>query len=556
MLADCGVHSSRASSVIPLRSPNQMRIFRVITVLGVLALAGCSDALAPSASEEAAHPLAQLLEPPAGIPVVKDRYIVEFQAHVQDVNGLAQALVTQGGGRLHSTYRWAIRGFSATLSPAAVEALRRSPHVASVGPVEIGRFGNTIQTGAVWNLDRIDQRVGRSGGYEYAYSGQGVHVYVLDSGIQPGHPEFGGRASADYDGAGGSAWDCLGHGTQVAGIIGSSTYGVAKQVRIHAIRVSGENCTNTPNIEALLNGIEWLIPNRQLPAVANMSLQWITDSRVDAAINRLIDAGVTVVTIAGNAKEGFPPEDACRYAPARVPRAITVGSISQNDVVSTFSNSGTCIDIFAPGESITTTNIYDGHTTTQGTSVAAPHVAGAAALYLQNDPSASPAAVASALTRNATPDRLTGLNGSPNRLVRTPLLIPVHRLYKQASGDHMYSLSSTDGGSTGYVLEERASFFLGRGATGFTDLYRCVIPSGSWDHFLSTDSRCEGMTQEGSIGRIATSKVQGAGTVALFRLLNPWSGDHLHTISTSERQSLISGGWRDEGVTGYVYTEW
>jgi hypothetical protein len=178
------------------------------------------------------------------------------------------------------------------------------------------------------------------------------------------------------------------------------------------------------------------------------------------------------------------------------------------------------------------------------------------ALYLQNDPSASPADVATAITRNATLNRLTGLNGSPNLLVRAPLLIPVHRLYKQASGDHLYSLSPIDGISTGYVLEGRNYFFLGRGGTGFADLYRCVIPSGSWDHFLSTDSRCEGMTQEGGMGRIATSQVPGAGTVPLFRLLDPKTGDHFYTISASERQSALSSGWRDEGVTGYVYTQW
>jgi subtilisin family serine protease len=307
--------------------------------------------VAPNASITSEGRLAHLLVPSAGVPIVKDRYIVELRDDVEDVSGVSQALLNRAGGRLHSTYRRAIKGFSATLSPAAVEALRRNPQVASIGPVEIGRFGNTIQTGAVWNLDRIDQRDGRSGGYEYAYSGQGVHAYVLDSGIQPGHPEFGGRASADHDGTGGSAWDCLGHGTQVAGVVGSATYGVAKQVRIHAIRVGGENCVNSVNTDALLRAIDWLISNKQRPAVANLSIERISDYRVDNAIERLIDAGVTVVTIAGNAKLNSPAENACLYAPARVPRAITVGAVNQNDAVRATSNYGSCVDIFAPGES-------------------------------------------------------------------------------------------------------------------------------------------------------------------------------------------------------------
>ncbi len=348
--------------------------------------------------------------------VIPGRYIVTVD------DGARPAAVARGRGATPVVVLTrAINGFVAELTPAQVALLNADPTVERIEPDRVVSILETqTQTPATWGLDRIDQ-VGLplSGTYSYDTTGAGVTAYIIDTGILGSHTEFIGRISAGYtaitDGKG--TTDCNGHGTHVAGTVGGTTYGVAKDVTLVPVRVL--DCAGSGSISGVIAGVNWVIGNHAAgaPAVANMSLGGGASSSLDSAVASAVADGVTFAVAAGNSNA-----DACRYSPARAASAITVGATTSTDARASYSNYGSCLDVFAPGSSITAA-WYTSTTATatiSGTSMATPHVAGAAALLLQSDPKATPATISSRLLAQATANKVTDARtGSPNLLLST-----------------------------------------------------------------------------------------------------------------------------------------
>jgi len=326
-----------------------------------------------------------------------------------------QSLGLSVGAQVQQVYTAALQGLAVGLSDSQLAALRANPSVDYIEADQVISI-DTTQTGATWGIDRIDQRaLPLSGTYSYTNTGSGVRAYIIDTGIRTSHNEFGGRASVGYDaiGDGQNGQDCNGHGTHVSGTVGGSTYGVAKSVSLIAVRVL--NCSGSGSNSGVIAGVDWVRQNAIKPAVANMSLGGGASSALDTAVSNTIASGVTFAIAAGNSNR-----NACNYSPARVSTAITVGATTSTDTRASYSNYGSCLDIFAPGSSITSAwNTSDTATNTiSGTSMATPHVAGVAALYLQGNPTASPSTVRNALVANATSGVVGSAGrGSPNLLL-------------------------------------------------------------------------------------------------------------------------------------------
>ena len=353
---------------------------------------------------------------------IENSYIVVLNEDVVGERGrnsiapyIATELAGTHRGKLMHVYQHALNGFAVEMTEEDAERLSEDFRVAYIE--EDGEVtADATQNNPPWGLDRIDQRnLPLNAIYTFNWTGSGVRAYVIDTGIRTDHTQFGGRASNVFDAFGGNGQDCNGHGTHVAGTIGGSTFGVAKSALLRGVRVL--NCSGSGSNSGVIAGVDWVRVNHIAPAVANMSLGGGISSALDTAVNNLHNANVTIAVAAGNSNT-----NACNSSPARAANAITVGSITQSGSRSSFSNFGTCLDLFAPGSGILSAWITSSSAsaTLSGTSMASPHVAGAAALYKQANPGASSTTIRNALVNNATTNVVGNPGtGSPNRLLYT-----------------------------------------------------------------------------------------------------------------------------------------
>jgi subtilisin family serine protease len=396
---------------------NSFRSFR--RTLGLVLRTGSAAVLTLSALSLAAGPASAAegrIRETGTASVVKDSYIVVLKSGA-GVPATARSLRGTYGGKVGYTYEHALSGFEISVGEAAARRMAADPRVSYVQRNGVFRV-TTTQSNPPWGLDRIDQRaLPLSSSYTYDTTASNVHAYIIDTGIRFSHQQFGGRAVSGRDTVDNdnNASDCAGHGTHVAGTVGGSTYGVAKGVQLVAVRVL--NCSGSGSTAGVVAGIDWVTANAIKPAVANMSLGGGADSTLDAAVNRSIASGITYAVASGNDNA-----NACNGSPARVPAAITVNAVTSTNARAGFSDYGSCTDIFAPGNQILS-SWYTSDTATNtisGTSMATPHVTGAAALVLAVNPGYTPAQVAAALVADATAGVVTNPgSGSPNLLLYT-----------------------------------------------------------------------------------------------------------------------------------------
>ena len=417
--------------------------------LVALGLAACTDRPDPVEPSGTPAPLLAVGQGQGNA----DRFIVVFRPGTPNPNDVTDQLIRAFGGTVHYRYQTALQGFAATLPAQAVEGIRRNPNVQFVEEDGVAFAIGTQTDPPSWGLDRIDQRnLPLDDLYDYNTTGAGVRAYIIDTGIRPDHVEYNGRVTSGYDfiDNDNNTADCHGHGTHVAGTVGGTNVGVAKSVALVGVRVL--SCSGSGSWSQVIAGIDWVAANHTKPAVANMSLGGGFSSSVNNAVQGAVAAGVVFAVAAGNENT-----NACNRSPASAPDALTVGATTGSDSRASFSNYGTCVDIFAPGTSITssTMNSTTSYGSWSGTSMASPHVAGVAALYLEANPGANPSQVGGAITGQATAGVVGSAGtGSPNLL--------------------LYSLLSSGGG--GGNLPPTAAFTF-----GCTDLSCSFNGSGSGD---------------------------------------------------------------------------
>lgn len=383
--------------------------FALLSFLIILALA------MPLSSAAAASAGAPILRAGSAQPIT-GRYIVVFKPGAPAAEVSAAAEHAGGlGGQVDFVYESALTGFAGTFPEQAIFGLSHNPNVDFIEEDQEITL-DASQSPATWGLDRIDQRnLPLNNAYTYNYTGAGVTAYIIDTGIRISHNEFGGRAASGYDfvDRDSNADDCNGHGTHVAGTVGGATYGVAKGVSLVAVRVL--NCSGSGTTSGVIAGIDWVTSQHTTgKAVANMSLGGSVSSALDNAVRNSIADGVVYAIAAGNSNR-----DACKFSPARTAEAITVGATTSSDARASYSNYGSCLDLFAPGSSITSAwyTSNSATNTISGTSMATPHVAGVAALYLEGH-NASPQQVRDAIVNAATANVVNNAGrNSPNRLL-------------------------------------------------------------------------------------------------------------------------------------------
>jgi subtilisin family serine protease len=433
-------------------------------LVGAGTVAAVAFALVATAASpaSAAPPVAK-----GGTEAIADSYIVVFKndtVSAQSVSGLVETLAAKAGAKVDYTYKTALRGFAGSMSADAAKALAADPSVASVTQNQTVKATTDQVAPPSWGENRVDQKnLPLDYRYRYATTAANVNAYVIDTGIKTTHVDFGGRATFDYNAVDTNNADCNGHGTHVAGTIGGTKYGLAKGVKLHAVKVL--NCLGSGTIAGVTAGVDWVTANAVKPAVANMSLGAANDFPVlQDAVRASIASGVTYAIASGNFDS-----DACDFSPAKVTEAITVNASDIADARAEFSNWGTCTDIYAPGVDITSAwGLGDDNAeeTISGTSMATPHVAGAVALYLATNPTATPAQVADAILAAATPDKITDPGtGSPNKLLNiADATAPLKNVLKRGESLQSGEIKKSANGQYKLVMQPDGNLVLYDGA--------------------------------------------------------------------------------------------
>lgn len=351
--------------------------------------------------------------------IIKNQYIVILNKDAGPSKDFAQNIAKQHAGKVLQSYDTVLKGFAIylpdTAGAAFIEAMKKNPHVLSVESDTIVNIDATTQSNPDWGLDRIDQKaLPLNSTYSYLQTGSGTTAYIVDTGILSSHQEFSGRVLSGYTAIsdGNGTTDCNGHGTHVAGTVGGTTYGVAKNVNLVPIRILG--CDGSGASSNVIAGLDWILKNGKKPAVVNMSLGGEANASLDSAVENLFNNGYVMVVAAGNSNT-----DACSSSPARVSKAITVAATDSTDTRASYSNYGSCVDIFAPGSQINSSWIGSNTATKvlNGTSMATPHVVGVVAEMLQSTPTATPQTTSTNLLNQASNNMVKNPSGSPNRLL-------------------------------------------------------------------------------------------------------------------------------------------